>query len=111
MLAKGRLLGVQFLTLMTDGLYERTARREVELALRLRAAFEAKGWPLYYDSPTNQQFPVVPDAALEKLAEKYSFSDWGRVDEAHRVVRFCTSWGDPGEEDVDALIKDVAALA
>ena len=110
MLAKGRLLGVQFLTLMTDGLYERTARREVELALRLRAAFEAKGWPLYYDSPTNQQFPVVPDAALEKLAEKYSFSDWGRVDEAHRVVRFCTSWA-TREEDVDALIKDVAALA
>ena len=110
MLAKGRLLGVQFLTLMTDGLYERTARREVELALRLRAAFEAKGWPLYYDSPTNQQFPVVPDAALEKLAEKYSFSDWGRVDEAHRVVRFCTSWA-TREEDVDALIKDIAALA
>lgn len=110
MLAKGRLLGVQFLTLMTDGLYERTARREVELALRLRAAFEAKGWPLYYDSPTNQQFPVVPDAALEKLAEKYSFSDWGRVDETRRVVRFCTSWA-TREEDVDALIKDVAALA
>ena len=109
MLAKGRLLGVQFLTLMTDGLYERTARREVELALRLRAAFEAKGWPLYYDSPTNQQFPVVPDAALEKLAEKYSFSDWGRVDEAHRVVRFCTSWA-TREEDVEQLIADIERL-
>ena len=109
MFAKGRLLGVQFGALMTDGLYERTAKREVELAMRLRAAFEAKGWPLYYDSPTNQQFPIVPDAALEKLAEKYTFSDWARIDETHRAVRFCTSWATK-EEDVSALIKDIRAL-
>ena len=109
MLAKGRLLGVQFGALMTDGLYERTARREVELAWRLRRAFEEKGWPLYCDSPTNQQFPIVPDAALEKLAEKYSFSDWARIDETHRAVRFCTSWATK-EEDVSALIKDIRAL-
>ena len=109
MLAKGRLLGVQFGALMTDGLYERTARREVELAWRLRRAFEEKGWPLYCDSPTNQQFPIVPDAALEKLAEKYTFSDWARIDETHRAVRFCTSWATK-EEDVSALIKDIRAL-
>ena len=109
MLAKGRLLGVQFGALMTDGLYERTARREVELAWRLRRAFEEKGWPLYCDSPTNQQFPIVPDSALEKLAEKYSFSDWARIDETHRAVRFCTSWATK-EEDVSALIKDIRAL-
>ena len=109
MLAKGRLLGVQFGALMTGGLYERTARREVELAWRLRRAFEEKGWPLYCDSPTNQQFPIVPDAALEKLAEKYSFSDWARIDETHRAVRFCTSWATK-EEDVSALIKDIRAL-
>ena len=109
MLAKGRLLGVQFGALMTDGLYERTARREVELAWRLRRAFEEKGWPLYCDSPTNQQFPIAPDAALEKLAEKYTFSDWARIDETHRAVRFCTSWATK-EEDVSALIKDIRAL-
>ena len=109
MLAKGRLLGVQFGALMTDGLYERAARREVELAWRLRRAFEEKGWPLYCDSPTNQQFPIVPDSALEKLAEKYSFSDWARIDETHRAVRFCTSWATK-EEDVSALIKDIRAL-
>ena len=109
MLAKGRLLGVQFGALMTDGLYERAARREVELAWRLRLAFEEKGWPLYCDSPTNQQFPIVPDAALEKLAEKYTFSDWARIDETHRAVRFCTSWATK-EEDVSALIKDIRAL-
>ena len=109
MLAKGRLLGVQFGALMTDGLYERTARREVELAWKLRRAFEEKGWPLYCDSPTNQQFPIVPDAALEKLAEKYSFSHWGKIDEGHTAVRFCTSWA-TRPEDVDALISDIEAL-
>ena len=109
MFAKGRLLGVQFGALMRDGLYERTAKREVELAMKLRAAFEAKGWSLYYDSPTNQQFPIVPDAALEKLAEKYSFSHWGKIDEGHTAVRFCTSWA-TRPEDVDALISDIEAL-
>ena len=109
MLAKGRLLGVQFDALMTDGLYERTAKREVDLAMKLRRAFEAKGWPLAYDSPTNQQFPIVPDAVLDKLAGKYSFSDWGRVDDTHRAVRFCTSWATK-ESDVDALIADINAL-
>lgn len=109
MFAKGRLLGVQFDTLMSDGLYERTARREVELALRLRAAFEDKGWPLRYDSPTNQQFPVAPAAALAKLAEKYSFSDWGAADGDRRAVRFCTSWA-TRPEDADALIADIKAI-
>ena len=109
MFAKGRLLGVQFGALMHDGLYERTAKREVDLAMKLRAAFEAKGWPLCYDSPTNQQFPIVPDAVLEKLAEKYTFSNWGKVDGSHTAVRFCTSWA-TREEDVDALIADIESL-
>lgn len=109
MFAKGRLLGVQFGALMHNGLYERTAKREVDLAMKLRAAFEAKGWPLCYDSPTNQQFPIVPDAVLEKLAEKYTFSHWGKVDGSHTAVRFCTSWA-TREEDVDALIADIESL-
>ena len=108
-LAKGRLLGVQFGALMRDGLYERTAKREVDLAWKLRRAFEEKGWPLASDSPTNQQFPIVPDADLAKLAEKYSFSEWGRYDEGRRIVRFCTSWATK-ESDVDALIADIRAL-
>ena len=106
MLAKGRLLGVQFGALMKGGLYERTAKREVTLAMRLRRAFEAKGWPLYYDSPTNQQFPIVPDS---DLAEKYTFSHWARVDDTHCAVRFCTSWATK-ESDVDKLIADIEAL-
>ena len=109
MFAKGRLLGIQFETLMTDELYERTARHEVELAMRLRRAFEAKGWPLYYDSPTNQQFPIVPDRALERLAENYSFSDWGRTPDGGHIVRFCTSWA-TRPEDVEALVRDIQDL-
>ncbi|NCB50359.1 MAG: low specificity L-threonine aldolase [Clostridia bacterium] len=109
MFAKGRLLGLQFDVIMSDGLYERTALHEVALAMRLRGAFLQKGWPLLYDSPTNQQFPIVPDEALNKLAEKYTFSEWKRVDDGHRAVRFCTSWA-TRPEDVDALISDIDAL-
>ncbi len=81
----------------------------MDLAWKLRRAFEEKGWPLASDSPTNQQFPIVPDADLAKLAEKYSFSEWGRYDEGRRIVRFCTSWATK-ESDVDALIADIRAL-
>lgn len=109
MFAKGRLLGVQFGALLRDGLYERTAKREVDLAMKLRHAFEAKGWPLFYDSPTNQQFPIVPDADLAKLAENYSFSHWAKVDATHSAVRFCTSWATK-ESDVDKLIADIESL-
>ena len=108
-LAKGRLFGAQFGALMKDGLYERTAKREVDLAWKLRRAFEAHGWKLYSDSPTNQQFVIAPDAELDALAEKYSFSEWGRADEGHRIVRFCTSWATK-ESDVDNLIADLSTL-
>ena len=108
MLAKGRLLGLQFDTLMTDGLYMRVSEHAIRLAMKLRAAFERAGFPLAYDSPTNQQFPIVPDALLEKLSKKYSFSVWGKPDAEHTTVRFCTSWA-TREEDVDALIADIGA--
>ncbi len=110
MFAKGRLLGLQFDALMSDGLYERTGRREVELAARLDGAFRGLGYKMLYDSPTNQIFPILPDAVLEGLAEKYSFSEWTRVDASHRAVRFCTSWATKSE-DVDRLIKDVEKLS
>ena len=109
MLAKGRLLGIQFEGLMEGGLYLELGRHAVELALRLRAAFEAKGFPLRYDSRTNQQFPILPDPLLDRLGEKYAYSFWEKVDEGHSAVRFCTSWC-TREEDVDALIADIAAL-
>ena len=115
MLAKGRLLGLQFLALLEgeDGTgcspYYRMAARADALALRIRAAFEAKGCPMLFDSPTNQQFPILPDAWLAKLGEKYATSWIAKPDESHTAVRFCTSWA-TREEDVDALLADIAAL-
>ena len=109
MLAKGRLLGIQFDTLFTDGLYYEIARHADELAIRLREAFIAKGYRLRYDSFTNQQFPILPDEHVRKLKEKYSFELWEKMDDAHSAVRFCTSWA-TREEAVDELIQDIKAL-
>lgn len=110
MLAKGRLLGLQFLALFQDDLYFRIAKQADELAMRLRRAFLEQGWPLLYNSFTNQQFPVVPDAVLEKLGKFYSFSFWQKTDEKHSAVRFCTSWATP-EESVTKLIDDIRSAA
>jgi len=106
MLAKGRLLGIQFECLMADGLYEKLGKHAVDLALRLRAALEGMGVPLRYDSRTNQQFPILPDRALARLSEKYDFSPWGKPDGTHTTVRICTSWHTAPEE-VETLIEDM----
>ena len=109
MLAKGRLLGIQFDTLFTDDLYFSIAKRADELAIRLKEAFVKKGYELLYDSYTNQQFPVLPNAHIEKLKEKYVFGFWEAVDDTHSAVRFCTSWATK-EEAVAQLIADIEAL-
>lgn len=109
MLAKGRVLGVQFETLFTGGLYERIGRHAVDLALRIRDACAAKGWSFLMSSPTNQQFPIVPNVALERLGKKYVYSPWVRLSDSETAVRFCTSWA-TSEENVDALIGDIETL-
>lgn len=109
MLAKGRLLGIQFSELLRDDLYLDIAKHAVDLAMKLRQAFERKGYPFLIDSPTNQQFPILPDSHLQSLAQKYSYSYWQRVDDEHSAVRFCTSWATT-EENVDQLIRDIEAL-
>ncbi|WP_418765940.1 threonine aldolase family protein [Mailhella sp.] len=107
MLAKGRLLGLQFLALFQDNLYFRIAKRADELAMRLRQAFTEQGWPLLYDSFTNQQFPIIPDDVLQRLSETYSFSFWQKTDATHSAVRFCASWATT-EEAVNQLIADLS---
>ncbi|MDO4816692.1 MAG: aminotransferase class V-fold PLP-dependent enzyme [Bacillota bacterium] len=109
MFAKGRLLGIQFEALFTDELYFKTGAHEMRLADKLRSAFSDKGIEFYYNSPTNQLFPVLNDAQLEKLSAKYSFSLQKRLDDGHTVTRFCTSWASR-EEDIDGLISDINAL-
>ena len=109
MLAKGRLLGIQFETLFEDGLYEEVSRHAVDLAMRIREAFLAKGVPFRHESMTNQQFPILPDAFRAALAEKYSFSHWENYGDGRSVVRFCTSWA-TREEHVERLVRDIANL-
>lgn len=103
MLAKGRLLGVQFEAILEDGLYLDIARRANYQAMRIRKAALEGGFSLYVDSPTNQQFVVMPNAAIEKLKKDYAFAYITRVDEARSVVRFCTGWA-TRDADVDALV-------
>lgn len=109
LLAKGRLLGVQFEALLEDGLYREIGRRAVDQAMRLQQAFLDKGFGLLVQSPTNQQFPILPDGAAEALGRKYSSSFWSKPDAAHTAVRFCTGWS-TRDGDIDALIRDIAAL-
>ena len=109
MLAKGRLLGLQFDVLMEDDLYFKIAEKANRLAAQLRATFEELQIPFLVSSPTNQLFPILPEAVLEELKKTYCFVDMGQVDENHRCVRFCTSWATK-QENVDALCADLRRI-
>lgn len=104
MLAKGRLLGLQFDTLFSDDNYLRYSKHAIRLALKVRDCLSAKGIEFLYGSSTNQQFPVFEDAKLEQLREKgFSLEFWEKIDESRTAVRICTSWATL-ESNVDALI-------
>lgn len=104
LLAKGRLLGIQFETLFTDHLYERMGKHAVRLALKLKEAFKSKEYKLQLDSPTNQQFVCLPNETIDRLLQHATFELWGPRGEKETVVRFVTSWA-TREEDVDAFIR------
>ncbi len=108
LLAKGRLLGIQFETFFEDGLYEEISRHAVSLAMKMRDGLRELGFAFLHESPTNQQFPVLPDDLLEKLKAKHTFSTWMKADDTHTAVRFCTSWGTT-EAEVDELLQDAKA--
>lgn len=116
MLAKGRLLGLQFLTLfegaadvsLQDTLYMKLSLHADTLADKLRGAIREAGYPFLVESRTNQIFPILPDALLDVLREKYSFSYDHQVDEKNSAIRFCTSWATK-ESSVEELIKDIQA--
>ena len=90
LLAKGRLIGVQFDTLFTDELYFRIAEHALTMAEELKEIFLQKGYRLYIDSPTNQQFPVLENSVMERLSREVAFSYWEPLDATHTVVRFAT---------------------
>ena len=109
MLAKGRLLGVQFQALLEDDLYFEIAAHADRLADRLREKLRSLHVPFLVESTTNQLFPILPDGVLERLSETYVFCEQERVDETHRAVRFCTSWATK-EENVEQLCADLQRL-
>ena len=102
LMAKGRLLGLQFDTLFTDGLYFRIAAHADRMAALLKGIFLEKGYKIYIDSPTNQQFFVMSRQKTKELHGKVRFEDWCPVDEDNIAVRFVTSWATT-EENVLAL--------
>lgn len=109
MFAKGRLLGIQFQALLENGLYFDMARHANEMAFRLRDGISALGYPFPVPSPSNQQFPVMPNAIIEKLRGMgYEFETERVVDATHTCVRFVTSWATP-EEAIDTFLKDLAS--
>lgn len=102
LLAKGRLLGIQFDTLFTDDLYFNISRHAIEMAHLLKEAFIRKGYTFYKNSPTNQQFILLDNKTLEKLKEKVLFTVWEKPDQDHTAVRFTTSWATT-EKDIEEL--------
>lgn len=106
LLAKGRMLGVQFLTLMSDGLYLDIARHAVEQAQRLKRAFVERGYELYFNSPTNQVFVILDSNQEERLRLATTFTEWERLDDGRLVVRLATSWA-TRPEDIDELIASL----
>ncbi len=109
MLAKGRLLGLQFATLFTGNLYFDIAQHAIDEAMRIKAALQAKGIGFLIDSPTNQQFPIFTDTQIATLSEHFMLSLWQRIDESHTAMRICTSWGTK-RESTDALIRAIENL-
>lgn len=104
LLAKGRLTALQFDALFTDSLYLKISRHAIRMAMKLKEGLLKKGYPLLIDSPTNQQFFILPNADIDRLATSVSFELWGPRQEALTPVRFVTDWS-TDEADVDALLN------
>ena len=102
LLAKGRVLGVQYDAMFTDGLYEAIGREAIRHARRIRGILEAKGYPFAWNSPTNQQFVLLNDAEVDALKRHVGFDLWGRTADGRWIVRFTSSWSTT-DADVDEL--------
>ena len=107
LLAKGRLLSIQFDTLFSDNLYFELGKNAIDRAEELKSLFREKGFKFFLDSPTNQQFIILENSQIEKLKGKVKFSFWEKYDDAHTVVRFATSWATTTEkiEELRAILS------
>lgn len=104
LLAKGRLLGIQFDTLFTDNLYFEISRNAILCANRLKEILAQKGCKFLFDSPTNQQFVILENQKMAELSKNVRFSFWEKYDANHTVVRFATSWATK-QENVEKLAE------
>ncbi|MDY3918613.1 MAG: aminotransferase class I/II-fold pyridoxal phosphate-dependent enzyme [Candidatus Limivivens sp.] len=104
LLAKGRMLGIQFDVLFTDGLYFSIAKHAIDMADKLKKGFAQKGIRFFLETPTNQQFVILSSDEMKRISKFCSFSFWEVLDETHTVVRFATSWATK-EENVDRLLE------
>lgn len=104
LLAKGWLVGLQFDTLFTNGLYFKISRHAIELANTIKSALTEKGYRFFMDSPTNQQFLILENKQIEALRGEVLFEHWEKYDDSHSVVRIATSWATP-EKNVERLIE------
>ena len=102
LMAKGRVLGVQFDTLFTDGLYEEIGRKVIALSEDLKQVLREAGLPFFYESPTNQQFVIIDDETMEKLKQEAAFSFWEAYKPGFTVIRFVVGWSTE-KEDIEAL--------
>ena len=109
MLAKGRLLGVQFKALFEDNLYFEISAHAIRMANQIRATFDEMGVKYLVPGVTNQIFPILSDEFLAELGKNFMFTEMERVDETHRCVRFCTSWAST-QENVDALCCELKRI-
>ena len=110
MLAKGRLLGIQFCALFEDNLYLDIAENANSLAYQIADGCKRLGFELLTESPTNQQFPIFPNDLYEKLQESYVCTPWQAIDKDHTAVRLCTSWATP-QGNVTKLLEDLEKLS
>ncbi|MBQ8466371.1 MAG: amino acid lyase [Prevotella sp.] len=109
LMAKGRLLGLQFDTLFTDNLYFRISRHAIDMATQLRQLFASRGIPFYIDSPTNQQFPILTPSQMQALDGKVLFEVWDTLPDGRCITRFATSWATP-QAHIDQLFKNLDGL-
>lgn len=104
LLAKGRLLGIQFDTLFTNNLYLNIAQHAIDMAMEMKRMFESKGIEFYIDSPTNQQFPILTQEQMDALEGQIAFEVWDKLPDGRFITRFATSWATPIEH-IDILAR------
>ncbi len=109
LLAKGRVVGIQFLTLFEEDLFFRLAAQANATALQLKRGIAACGYEFLTDSPTNQQFPIFPDPVVEQLERNYEFEIQEKAGPAHTCIRLVTSWATK-QTDVEQFLADLKGI-